>query len=158
MRQGIILPLETHRPLSSFTAEELHNGAHKALIRDRNLAKPHVDLLSYIRIPWPLVFQEGQTDEFITTLGEGPIQTHKSNLIHPNGEWIFLFSSNHVLRILHLRTGRMAWAGEMENLGTGLDPENSQCVASALDFRGDLEIWLALVVEPRSVRCRLVHI
>ncbi|PVG04943.1 hypothetical protein CPB86DRAFT_778257 [Serendipita vermifera] len=148
IREGIILPLATHRPLSSFTAKELHGAAHKAIIRDRNLAAPHVKLLSHIRIPWPLVFLDGEPDEFITTLSEGPIQTHKSNLIHPNGEWIFLFSATHVLRILHLRSGRMAWAGQMETI-SGFNVNDYQCVASALDFRGDSEIWLTMAIESR---------
>jgi predicted class III extradiol MEMO1 family dioxygenase len=79
------------------------------------------------------------------------MDTNWMHLSHPNGNWIFLVSPNHVLRILNLRTQRVAWAEQLGNVGIDVDENETITATFAQDFRGDSEVVIAMVVKNRLV-------
>ncbi|PVG04942.1 hypothetical protein CPB86DRAFT_778254 [Serendipita vermifera] len=150
IRQGTVLPLPKHLSLDSLTAEELGFKVHKAVTRDRNISGENAKLRSYTKITWPFVLDNGgqhdATVEFESIFGreERPLQASAMHLMHPNGEWLFLFSSTHVMRILHLRTGKLACEQRMSGMGwnqRGLI-QGAPYGTFAVDFRGDSEVIL----------------
>ncbi|PVG04944.1 hypothetical protein CPB86DRAFT_778258 [Serendipita vermifera] len=151
-RQGVILPLPSHQSLKSFSAEDLHHGAHRATIRDRNFTNPDAKLLSHSLVDWSFVQSDARSQEFVDRFKEEPMDTNWMHLTHPNGDWIFLVSPNHVLRILDLRTKAIAWAGQLGNVGIDADESESLSATFALDFRGDEEVVIAMVVKNRYKR------
>lgn len=64
------------------------------------------------------------------------------HLAHPNGDWMFIVSSRNVLRILHLRSGRLALAYDREifDNGRGIPAR----VAWAVEFKGEEEASLVI--------------
>lgn len=67
------------------------------------------------------------------------------HLAHPNGEWLFLVSSNNVLRILNLRRGVLVWEEQYADV---LPEDHMRTrVAFAVDFLGDVKARMAMVVS-----------
>jgi hypothetical protein len=147
-RSELFIPLPTHKPLYSFTAEELYLASHRAVLIELNVTSPQPRLHSWRHITWPYepspgveLLTEGANEEN----AEEAIHMH---LAHPNGEWMFIVSSQNVLRILHLRSGRLALAydGECFDYGRGVPPR----VAWAVEFKEEdkanlvmnCQIWL----------------
>jgi hypothetical protein len=130
--------------------EELGCKSHAAVIRDRNLSRDNIKLCSYRKIIWPPIPSDGEQDdeaiasENIFRREERPLQASAMHLMHPNGDWLFLFSSAHVLRIVYLRTGMLACTLRMS--GTGWEErgviQGAPNGTFALDFRGDTEVLL----------------
>jgi hypothetical protein len=140
IRSQLVLPVPPHLPLSSFTAAELKPAVHKAVLRERNLSSPFPRLYSCNHIRWPYAFPSTALDQFPNPLKEEPLDVVWMHLTHPNGKWLFLVSANNVLRILNLEKGTLMWE---ERFGPA---QLNSRVAFAVDFRGDIEARVAMVV------------
>ena len=64
------------------------------------------------------------------------------HLAHPNGNWLCTVSQNNVLRILHLRSGRLALAFDGEMFDSKRDV--SSVVAWAVEFKEEKEASLVM--------------
>jgi hypothetical protein len=135
------LPLPSHRPLSSFTAEELYRGVQQAVVRERNLSSPVVKLKTYSRITWPYS-REGSQDE-TSELNENHMPT--SYLLHPNGDWIFLITADGIFRILSSRSGKVAYIQDLKEPGTGIPSE--AFTVMALEVKNDSEVLLSMALN-----------
>jgi hypothetical protein len=140
-----ILPLPSHRPLSSFTAEELYQGTHQAVLREKNLSYPFVHLKSRSSIAPPYLGNVFQ-DKFPELDNS---HTISSPILHSNGNWIFFTSSNNILRILSLRSGKLVWLQDLKESANG-DPEGSHSIV-AIETRGNSEVLLSVIYSLWSV-------
>lgn len=129
----LYIPLPTHRPLRSYTATELYLAAHRVVRTERNITSSRPRLYSWRYITWPYepspgvhLVSEAAKDE----TAEDAIHMH---LAHPNGNWMFTVSNQNVLRILHLRSGKLALAYDGEMFGN--DRDVASLVAWAVEFR-----------------------
>jgi hypothetical protein len=141
IRQRIVLPLPKHLALDSFTPEQLGCAAQKAVLRDQNLAKDYVKLHSYTKI--------SLNDEAYSSVGVSKMAFVRDDelvLMDPNGAWLFLFSTDHMMRVISSRTGKLVYIDKRGGFGwiERRFMEESTCGTFAVDFRGDSE---AIFVE-----------
>ncbi|PVG04939.1 hypothetical protein CPB86DRAFT_778251 [Serendipita vermifera] len=144
IRQRAHLPLATHRPLESFTVEELRCGCHRAVIRDRELSMDEVKLQSCTKISWPYLRHEAEAGEHLDFVD--PEQAADMFNIHPNGEWIFLFSTTHVMRVFHVRTRKMVWSSPLGGAHWLVDNNGEDPLPSPfINFMGDSKAMMVNV-------------
>jgi hypothetical protein len=134
-----LLPLPSHRPLSSFTAEELYRGIHQVVVRERNLSSPVVKLRSHSHMTWPYL-EEGFQDKVL----ERHVSLRSCRVLHPNGDWAFLLSAYGFFRILSLRSGKL-----VHRNGIGTRHEAYTCIA--IEVGDDSEVLLAMTLNYMSV-------
>ncbi|KAG8798734.1 hypothetical protein FRC17_007339, partial [Serendipita sp. 399] len=110
----LIVPLKGPTPLHERNATELNIAAHRAAMIERNLTSPQAKLHSYRYVPWPFEPSSAAAKEWegiITSEGvmnETPREAIKMHLVDESGEWMILVSARNIIRILHLRTGKVA--------------------------------------------------
>ena len=109
---GLVLPLGRAKTLYEYTAKELSLAAHRAAIVERNLSSDRPKLHSWQYIEWPFTLSEGvQETEYSSQ--ESSVDAISMHLVDDAGNWMVNVSSNNIVRILHLRTGKVAliWDG-----------------------------------------------
>ncbi|CCA68211.1 hypothetical protein PIIN_02077 [Serendipita indica DSM 11827] len=128
---GLLLPLYSFRSLPSFSARELYIAAHRAVLTERNLSSQNPKLLSYRYIPWP--YDPAPGVSLAAGAWEMPEEAVRMHLSHYNGEWMFTVSSNNILRILHLRSGKVGLMYDQDRYEGGMDDVSR--VSWAVEFR-----------------------
>lgn len=77
---------------------------------------------------------------------EVPKDAFWENTSHHNGDWLFLVSSDAVVRVLHLRNGKLALEQKVCDIVAPTRPGQSR-TACAVDFVGDSDVVMALVID-----------
>ncbi|KAG8806838.1 hypothetical protein FRC17_004772 [Serendipita sp. 399] len=103
----LVLPLTRSQALHNYDAKDLNIAAHRAARIERNLTSSRPELRSWRHITWPFEPTRGLEDANLA-LWETPVQAVSMHLVDDGGEWMFNVSSNNIIRILHLRTGKLA--------------------------------------------------
>ncbi|KAG8812793.1 hypothetical protein FRC18_002787 [Serendipita sp. 400] len=103
----LMLSFTDPTPLSERDAQELSTAAHRAVMIERNLTSNETKLHSWRYIPWPFELSEGVTPSkrAMDETAQGAIKMH---LVDGSGEWMIFVSSRNVIRVVHLRTGKVA--------------------------------------------------
>jgi hypothetical protein len=142
IRECTILPLTPHQPLASFTIEELRRGCQKAVIRDKNLSADRIKLRSFTRISYPYVIEMDEP---------GVLKRWNMDpdcmMTHPNGEYIFIFSSNEVVHAVHLSTPKLLWSLQLGRRSWNAIPFEEEVhphsfFPFSLEFRGEKEVMI----------------
>ncbi|KAG8847725.1 hypothetical protein FRB91_011488 [Serendipita sp. 411] len=145
-QRELVLPLASHRPLIDFTPDELRAAALSSIRKEGNLMRDKPTLLSATYIHWPYPGLNSQLDRRDPDLhSESPEDTIWMHLCHPNGEWVFTVSKMNVLRVIHLSTGIVALEERHDIIPVTLGA-SIPYIAFAVDFMGDQEAMLAMVV------------
>lgn len=74
-----------------------------------------------------------------------PWDVCQRNLSDPSGEFLFFVSSDAVVRVLHLRTGKLVWEKQYGSIIVPFDRQEDR-VRFAMDF-GDGSAVMALVTD-----------
>ncbi|KAG8834854.1 hypothetical protein FRC17_006786 [Serendipita sp. 399] len=106
-RTDLILPLRGPIAFHEQSAADLNLAAHRATIVERNLASTEAKLHSWRHISWPFELSEG-VDCSERESEEVPRDIIKTHVVDESGEWMFFVSARNVIRIIHLRTGKVA--------------------------------------------------
>jgi len=109
---------------------------------ERNVTSPYPRLHSWLHIDWPYEPSPG-----VELMKDGAKEENAEDIIHmhlahPNGDWMFIVSSKNVLRILHLRSGKLALAYDKEMFDDYDDVQPR--VAWAVEFREESEASLVM--------------
>ncbi|KAG8753242.1 hypothetical protein FRC14_006297 [Serendipita sp. 396] len=142
---SLFLPVASYRPLESFTAAELSLAAHRAALSERNITSPAPKLLSYRYIPWPFEGSPGVPLEDVEW--ERPEHAIRMHLSHYNGEYMFAVSTNNILRIIHLRSGKVALLWTDDQVAGGFPQDTYP--SWAVEFREENEAVMVM-------NCRLL--
>jgi hypothetical protein len=99
--------------------------------------------------PWcPARIAIKETDDTVPTAPE--LETADDalwrHLAHPNGEWMFVVSSDAVVRILHLRSKTLAWEKQYGDIVIPLYRHGSRA-RFAVDFMGEEHAMMVLATN-----------
>lgn len=126
----------------SFTAAELNIAAHRAVLSEHNItSEAGPKLVSSTHIPWP--YEPGPETDVDNVAWETPDAAIYMHLAHPNAEWLFTVSSNNILRILHLRSGKLSLVydgDQYPSSGRGIATR----IAWAVEFREENDASLVM--------------
>ncbi|KAG8831962.1 hypothetical protein FRC17_002286 [Serendipita sp. 399] len=150
LHRELVLPLASHKPLIDFTAAELKAAALFSIRKEKNLMGEKISLLSTTHIHWPYPRLNSRLDESDPDVhSESPEDTIWMHLCHPNGDWVFTVSKMNVLRVIHLGTGVVALEERHDIIPVTLGA-SIPYIAFAVDFMGDQESMLAMVVSAQK--------
>ncbi|CAG7847017.1 SubName: Full=Uncharacterized protein {ECO:0000313/EMBL:CCA75624.1} [Serendipita indica DSM 11827] len=109
---GLVLPLGRAKTLYEYSAGELSVAAHRAVLVERNLSSDCPKLRSSAYFPWPMALSEGVRETEYSSQ-ESSVDAISMHLVDDPGNWMVNVSTNNIVRILHLRTGKIAliWDG-----------------------------------------------
>lgn len=109
---GLVLPLGRAKTLYEYSASELSVAAHRAVLVERNLSSDCPKLRSSAYFPWPMALSEGVRETEYSSQ-ESSVDAISMHLVDDPGNWMVNVSTNNIVRILHLRTGKIAliWDG-----------------------------------------------
>lgn len=150
LRAKLSLPLSSHCPLSSFSASELHLAVHRASFRERNLCSPKPRLYSHTLIQWPFasprtIIEESNNSIPTVPSLETPDDALWRHLASPNGEWLFIVARDALVRVVHLRTGKV-WEKRYAEIVVPFNRHETR-VRFAIDFRGDVDAVMVLAIN-----------
>lgn len=156
LRANLALRLPSHLPWVSFSASYLRRAIINAVLLEKNLASDRPRLYSHTLIEWPfsppkVVFEavDGLHTHF-QQREERPSDVIWRHLPHHNGEWLFIVSKDAAIRILHLRTGKLACHHQDVRLILPFHSSRLK-VRFAVDFMGDHDCMMALATDETEV-------
>lgn len=109
---NLVLPCIGDKRLHEHDARELHLAAHRAVFIERNLTSDSPALRSWSRIEWPYPLADG-VHETEYSSEETCSEVTTTYLVDDMADWMIFVSSNNILRIVFVRTGRVGliWDG-----------------------------------------------
>lgn len=114
------------------------------MLSERNITS--VDgpkLVSWKQITWPYEPSPKVEADAQSCSWEAPESAIHMHLSHPNSEWMFTVSANNILRILHLRSGKLALAYDYDQYGLE-HREVAMRIAWAVEFREENDANLVM--------------
>ena len=152
LREGVIIPLPSLRPLASFSPLELGIAARRAVYREHNLSLQRPKFHSYSRLIWPFSRPRTSAEGNDPCAGANLETSNSLDVfwiisLHHNGEWYFTFSKDFILRVLHLRTATWVLEEKPHELESSLGIVSSQYAIKTLD---DFEARVAVVITEEA--------